>query len=94
MCMSDPKSLKAICRMTGTSLDGHTREALSGFLDVALLNLWEAAVNAHGAPHAACIMWRLTSRDTSFALPHWLTCVYKRHRAAILEDLHERGVAL
>lgn len=71
-------------------LDGHSRGEMSQILDWALISLFEAAVNAHGPQHAAVLMWKLTSRDPNFKTPHWLMCVFKRHKTAILADLHER----
>jgi len=79
--------------MCNSPRDGHARAEMSTILDMALLNLFEAAVNKHGAPQAACIMWTLVSRDPKFKHPYWMELVFKRHRNAILQDFRARTEA-
>lgn len=85
LARTPPKSLKKICREVGLPLDGHTRDAISSFLDAALFNLWEAACVKHGGEFAACLMWQVVLCDPRFAVPHWLACRFRAHSRAILQ---------
>ncbi len=87
--LPEPKSVKQMLRDQGLPLGGAIRANYTRALDDCLYVYWLSAIADTGDPEAAaCMCWDIVSRDPSYAHPYWLSLVFKRHGAAIVEAHH------
>ncbi len=83
-------SVKAILRKQHLPLGGAIRAAYTEGLDRSLYVLWLSAIADTGDVEvAALILWNVVSRDPTYAHPYWLSLVFRRHKAAIVEAHHQ-----
>jgi hypothetical protein len=88
--LPEPMSVKAMLRKQGLPLGGAIRANYTRALDDCLWTLWLSAIADTGDVEvSACILWDVVSRDPSYSHPYWLSLVFKRHKAAIIEAHHQ-----
>ena len=89
--IGEPASVPQILQAGGFPICGYHRQAMTAFLDNALLTFYESAVEEHGAEDAAVLLYRLIRRDPKFRPPWWAICRLRAHRAAVLQSIRRDG---
>lgn len=86
----DVMSVKAMLRQMGHPLGGAVRANYTRLLDDCLFLTWLESLADHGDPEQAAVMlWRIVSKDPSYAHPLWLALAFRRHGAAIIQAHHD-----
>ncbi len=85
----EPKSVKQMLRDQHLPLGGAIRANYTKAIDDCLWVYWLSAVADTGdVEAAACMCWDIVSRDPAYTHPLWLSLVFRRHKAAIVEAHH------